>query len=292
MARPTYTWNSDIPPAAGDEIYVECEIGLDQEEIYYIKQNNDIQLRIGAEPFYLFQRQSGSLATGTVSSWEQVSSQYIGTLWTAGDAESSHPDIRTTEDTFVLFNDGVVMTRVWDSSYINADTEYYITKTAGTSTSDAGNIKVYLNTSFTPGTITYRANTLCSCVDIESGYPNRECTVCQGTATPAGFSQYIVSSSKYSPANTILIRVPKVVETLPAKIIGKVRTRQNRHWTTPVPYLYNYDVLVGTIGRNEGKVFEIIGKYDSRMRGILLHQEFDTLLIDPNDVRYNFTIVT
>jgi len=278
--------NSSNPLGPGNPLYRDCEIGLDEEIIYYMKQNHDLQIRVGGEPFYIFQRQSGSILSGTLSIFTQTSPAYIGTLWTPASSESTHPDTRIDHDTFVLFNDGVQMTRIVETDYISADTEYAIEVLVGTTTSDKGTVRVHFNPGFTPGIITYHYNVLCSCVDVETGFPNRECTVCKGTSYPTSFVQYTCDASKYNPANTVLVRVPMNVETRPVDRIGRVTKRQQKYWSPADPYVQNYDLLLGTIGRNEHVLFEITGKYDSRLRGILLHQEFDVLRIESDDVRY------
>ncbi len=286
MSTYRYRPNSSDPLQPGEELARECEIGLDEEIIYYIRQNHDLQIRVGGEPFYLFQRQSGSAVSGTLTSWAQTSPSYIGTLWTPSDGESKHPDVRINKPGFVLFNNGVAMTRVFDLDFIAADTEYYIETQVGTSSTDKGTVRVHFNEGFVPGVITYRYNTLCSCVDIESGYPNRECPICKGTSYPVSFVQYECDATKYNPINTILVRVPIAGETRPVDRIGRVKVRRHKHWARFTPYIRNYDLILGTIGRNENVLFEVIGKYDSRVRGILLHQEFDTLRINETDVRY------
>ena len=48
MARQT---NSNDPLPGGEDLYVECEIGLDPEIIDYITESHMLQIRIGAEPF-------------------------------------------------------------------------------------------------------------------------------------------------------------------------------------------------------------------------------------------------
>lgn len=286
MERPRYIHNSSNPLQPGEDLYQECEIGLDEEEIYYIRQNHDLQIRVGGEPFYFFQRQSGSAFQKEITTWESTSPTYVGVIWSPTDGESVHPDIRINTTGLAVFNDGTELTRVYEQDFIALDTEYYIERTVGSSESDAGTVKIHFNPGFTPGTVMFRSNTLCSCVDLETGYPNRECAVCKGTSFPASFVQYKCVTSKYNPTNTVLIRVPMVTETEPVTNIGRVRKREHRHWMPRVPYAYNYDLILGTTGRNSGILFEIVGKYDSRIRGILLHQEFDTIRIEKSDIRY------
>lgn len=285
---PQFTWNSSNPLQVGEELFTECQIGLDSEIVSYIKQSNEISLRVSGEPFYYFQRVPGAIITGNVSTYTQTS-PYIGTLWVPADGEFTHPDIRLHDSDFILYNNGVPMTRVYEVSYINSDTEYCIVVDVGVSSATKNVINVYFNDGFIPGDITFTSNSLCSCVDIESGYPNRQCTICKGTSTPFAYTQYKCAGSQYTPTNTVLVRVPLVAETAGVTQIGRVLSREYRHWAGPAPYLSNYDLIVGTIGNNIGNVYEIKAKLDSRMRGILLHQAFDTILIERDDIRYSIT---
>jgi len=282
-----YIHNSSTPLVPGEELYRRCELGLDEEEIQYIKENHALQIRVGGEPFYLFQRQSGSAISGTITTYSQTTPNYVGILWTPADGESKHPDIRINQNTFFLYNDGNLLTRVYDQDFILNNNEYYIERQVGTSSTNKGTLRVHFNEGFTPGTVTYQAATICSCVDLETGFPNRECSICKGTSTPVAFIQYLTSGSKYQPHNTILVRVPMGVETYGVDRIGRVKRRGYRHWILPTPYVYNYDILQGTVGRNENVLFEIIEKYDSRLRGILLHQEISTLRLEEDDIRYS-----
>lgn len=281
-----YIHNSSDPLTPGEDLYRQCELGLDEEEIYYIRESHGLQIRMGGEPFYLFQRQSGSAISGTITTWSQTIPNYIGTLWSPSDGEARHPDIRVNKTTFSLYNDGNLLTRVLDSDFIMNDNEYYIKRLVGGSSVDKGKLLIYFNEGFTPGIVTYQAAIICSCVDAETGFPNRECPICKGTSTPTAFVQYLVDGTKHHPANTILVRVPMAIETFGTDRIGRVKKRTHRHWILPTPYVYNYDLIRGTTGRNAGILFEVLGKYDSRLRGILLHQEIDTLRIDQDDIRY------
>ena len=282
-----YTHNSSDPLQPGEDMYRQCELGLDEEEIQYIRENHSLQIRVGGEPFYLFQRQSGSAASGTITVWPQITPNYIGVLWTPADGESTHPDIRINETTFFLYNNGSLLTRVFDEDFVLNDTEFYIERQAGTSSTTSRTLRIHFNEGFVPGTVTYQAATICSCADLETGFPNRECEICKGTNTPAAFVQYLVTGDKHRPYNTILVRVPMSGETFGVDKIGRVKKRGYRNWILPTPYVYNYDILRGTIGRNEGVLFEVVSKYDSRIRGILLHQEIDTLRLNESDIRYS-----
>lgn len=282
-----YIQNSFNPLQPGEDLYRHCELGLDEEEVHYIRESHGLQIRIGGEAFYLFQRQSGSSVGGEITTWEQPLSNYLGTLWTSVDGEQRHPDIRINQSTFRLYNDGALMNRVFESDFLMTDTDYFIERLTGGSQVNEGKLRIWLNEGVTPGTVTYQAVTMCSCVDVMSGYANRECPICKGTSTPAAFTQYLTAGTKYSPVNTILVRVPMSVETAGVDNIGRVLARTHKHWVLPEPYVYNYDLIRGTTGRNTDVLFEIIEKYDSRVRGILLHQEFTTLRIDMDDIRYS-----
>jgi hypothetical protein len=49
---------------------------------------------------------------------------------------------------------------------------------------------------------------------------------------------------------------------------------------------------MGTIGRNRGVLWEIVNKSDSRWRGILIHQEFNTVRIEESDIRYSLAPIS
>ena len=71
-----------------------------------------------------------------------------------------------------------------------------------------------------------------------------------------------------------------------------MKQRQYRHWTLYAPYVRNYDLIVGTLGTNKGIIFEVTQKSDSMWRGILMHQEFNTIQIEESDIRYQLVAQT
>jgi hypothetical protein len=158
--------NSNNPLQPQEELIRNCEIGMDEEIVQYVRQNHDLQIRMGAEPFYLFQRLSGSAIDGAITNF-QSTSPYVGILWTPADGDFRHPDIRINEPGFALFNNGTPMNRVEQSDFIEVDTDYYLDMIPGTGPIDAGTILIRFNTTFTPGTLTFRSNTICDCVDVE-----------------------------------------------------------------------------------------------------------------------------
>jgi len=281
-------FNSGNPLDPGEDLFVDCEMGLDEEIIAYIKENHTLQIRIGAEPFYLFTRaEDGTSQSQSIISWETTSSQYSAYIWTPSMGETLHPNSRSQEDTFAVFNNAQRMIRVFDKSSIAFDTEYALEIEKGSNSSDAKAVRIWFNENFIPENVTYTYRNLCSCVDNTTGYPNRECPICRGTSYPAAFTQYLTVSTKYHPANTVLVRVPMAAEERPAEQIGRVTKRLHRHWMETIPEISNYDLIMGTTGRNRGVLFEVTNKSDSRWRGIRTHQEFDTIRIDAEDVRYN-----
>ena len=278
----------------GEPLFRECELGTDMEEIEYVRENHMLQIRVGAESFYLFQRAvSGSMVTGAASSWDTSLPQFSTYVWKPTDGQIAHPDTRIQNSTAVqVFNNGIAMTRAFDKSSIAYNTEYAVAVDVGTDKNSAGAIKLWFNEGFTPGRITWKYKNLCSCVDRSTGYPNRECPLCRGTSYPAAFTQWLGAGTKYNPNNTILVRVPMAPETSPATQIGRVQQRQYRHWMQYTPYVNNYDLIIGTMGTNKGLIFEITQKSDSSWRGILMHQEFNTLQIESSDIRYKMVVQT
>jgi len=280
-------FNSDSPLNPGDDLFVNCELGLDKEITDYIIENHTLQIRIGAEPFYLFQRvDQGELISKSITSWDTTTSQYSAIIWQPGDGERNHPNHRIQKNHWTVFNNAMPMVRVYDKDSIAYDNEYAIEVLRSNSSTTFGTVKIWFNAGFTPSNVSYSFRNLCSCVDDSTGYPNRECPLCRGTGYPAAFTQYTVAATKYKPANTVLVRVPMGVESKPVEQIGRVTRREHRHWMEREPYVKNYDLLMGTTGRNAGVLFEIVGKYDSRWRGILTHQEFETIRIEESDIRY------
>lgn len=286
-------FNSGSPLSPGEDLFIDCELGLDKEITEYIVENHTLQIRIGAEPFYLFRRtDQGELISRSITSWSTTGSQYSAILWQPGDGERFHPNYRAQENYWHVFNNASSMVRAYDKESIAYDNEYAIEVLKSNTSTTFGTVKIWFNEDFAPGDVSYSFRNLCSCVDITTGYPNRECPLCRGTSYPAAFTQYTCGANRYKPANTVLIRVPMVSETKPVTQIGRVTRREHRHWMEATPYVQNYDLIMGTTGRNAGVLFEIVGKYDSRWRGILTHQEFDTIRIEESDIRYKLSPIS
>jgi len=282
--------NSSDPLLPGESLFRDCELGLDKEIIDYILESHFLQVVLGGEPFYLYQRMSsGSVVNGTISSWDQTSPQYVKTMWSPGN--SNHPDLRSyTNDgsgSFSLFESGSPLVRVFDKNDLLYDNEYALEEIVGVGVSTRKQIKLYLNSEYIPsGVITYSYKVLCECVDYSTNQPDMNCEICYGAGFPVGWVKYNCVATKYNPTDTILVRVPKTDFRIILNKEGLVEQQKNRHWTLTVPYIKDYDIIAGTIGDNIGKVYEIVNKTDSYLRGIFLHQEFETILLEKSDVRY------
>lgn len=280
--------NSNSPLQPGDELYRNSEIGLDAEITDYIKESNNIQIKIGAEPWYCFMRVAqGDKVTRSIQSWLTLTPQYSAYIWRPGDGETLHPDSRTQENQFKVFNDSSLMTRVHDKDSINSNTEYALEVEVGTDVTNARAVRIWFNFGFIPGTVGYSYRNLCDCVDPTTGYPNRECPICRGTSYPAAFIQYMCPATKYYPANTVLIRAPIATEDRPVDQIGRVSKRDQMFWMEASPYIDNYDIIRGTIGQNKDVIFEVVRKRDSRWRSILTSQQFEGIRIEDSDIRYS-----
>lgn len=285
--------NSGNPLNSGEELFRDCEIGLDKEIIAYIKENHTLQVRIGAEPFYLFQRvDQGELISRSIVRWATTVPQYSAIIWQPGDSDIFHPNHRVQTNNWTLFNNASPMTRAYDKDSIAYDNEYAIEFLRSNSESTFGTVKVWFNVNFVPTNVSYSFRNVCVCVDATTGYPNRECSLCRGTSYPAAFEFYTCAASKYKPTNTILVRVPMIKQEDPVEQVGRIRRRDTFHWTEADPYVNNYDLIMGTIGNDAGVLFEIVRKADSRWRGILTHQEFDTVRIEDTDIRYQLAPIT
>ena len=285
--------NSGNPLDSGEELYRDCEIGLDAEIVDYMQESHTLQIRIGAEPFYLFRRvDQGAFQSRSITSWETTSSQYSAYIWNPGDGETLHPNSRTQADTFKVFHNTSKMIRAYDKDSIVYDNEYAIDVEIGEDAGTAGAVRLWFNENFIPENVSFVYRNLCSCVDKTTGYPNRECPLCKGTSYPISFVQYKVDATAYNPEDTIPVRVPMTPEEYPVEQIGRVKRRDLRHWIQYTPYVKNYDLIIGTMGRNAGVLWEIVNKSDSRWRGILLHQEFDTVRIEESDIRYDLTPIS
>ena len=287
--------NSSDPLQPNEELYLDCEIGLDKEILDYIHESHILQIRIGAEPFYLYQRMSsGSIITGTISSWDTTSPQYMKIMWSPGDA--NHPDLRryTIEGSgsFCLYENGSPLTRVFDKNDLLYDNEFALEEIVGTSASTKKQVKLYLNSGYVPsGVITYSYRVACECLDFATNQPDMNCEICYGTGFPIGWVKYICDGTKYNPENTISIRVPRTEFRTVYDGEGVVRREVNKHWALAIPTINNYDLILGTIGKSRGRVFEITNKMDSYFRGIFMHQEFETILLEASDVRVKMTAV-
>ena len=288
--------NSKTPLTVGEDLFVECEIGLDSEIVSYIRESHGIQIKVGAEPFYLWTRvDQGALITKSITTFTTTSPQYSAYIWQPGDALSSHPNARIQENTFSVYNNGTKLTRIVDPGSLDLDTEYALDIERGTgttTTTDDDSVRIWFNRDFVPSNVAYAYRNICECVDNSTGYPNRECPLCRGTSYPSSFDQYTTDATKYNPVNTILIRVPMFDETLTPEQIGRVRRRDMQHWMELSPIVNNFDLIMGTTGRNAGVLFEITAKRDSRLRGQLMHQEFNTIRIEDSDIRYRLAPVT
>ena len=280
--------NSGDPLNPDENLFRECEIGLDKEITDYMVESHTLQIRIGGEPFYLFRRtQQGKYNTISINQWVTTSPQYSSYVWTPSLGEQLHPNTRIQQDAFNVFSGSTKLTRVFDKSSIAYNNEYSLEVEVGDDTDDAGSVRIWFNEGHTPRAISAVYRNICSCVDRTTGYPNRECPLCKGTSYPAAFIQYKNAATKYNPTNTVIVRVPMAAEELPVDQIGRVTRRDLRHWMPAKPYVNNYDIIIGTIGRNKGVVFEVVNKSDSRVRGILIHQEFNTVRIEESDIRYS-----
>lgn len=282
--------NSSDPLQPNEPLYEDCSLGLDKEILDFIFESHELQIRIGAEPFYLFQRMSsGSVVDGTISSWDDTVIQYMKILWSPGD--SNHPDLRryTSEGSgsFALYENGSPLVRVFDKNDILYDNEFALEEVAGTSASTKKQVRLYLNSEYVPsGVITYSYRVACECVDFATNQPDMNCKICYGAGFPIGWTKYTCNASKYNPENTILVRVPKVAFSITFDGEGLIRKEINRHWALSSPTINNYDLILGTIGKSKGRLFEITNKMDSYFRGIFMHQEFETILLEESDVRY------
>jgi len=280
--------NSNDPLQPNEPLYRNSELGLDFEIIDYIKESNNLQIKVGGEPFYLFKRVAqGTTQSKVITSWITTSLQYSAYIWRPGDSEILHPDSRVQENQFQVFNDSALMTRIPDKDSLNSNNEYALEIEVGTDASNAKSVRIWFNSNFTPGTVSYIYKNLCKCVDPTTGYPNRECPLCRGTSYPTAFVQYMCSTSKYYPANTVLIRVPIATEERPVDQIGRVRKRDQIFWMEAEPYVENYDIIRGTIGQNKDVIFEIVRKRDSRWRSVLTSQQFEGVRIEDSDIRYS-----
>jgi len=287
-------FNSGQPLNNGEELFRECELGLDQEVVDYMRESHTLQIRVGGEPFYIFQRaEQGEFRSKSITSWKTTGTQYSAYIWQPDDGEDIHPNSRTQENTFRVLNSAAELTRVFDKDSIVYDTEYALEIETGTNKTTAGAVLIWFNTGFIPDNVSYSYKNICSCVDRSTGYPNRECPLCRGTSYPVAFTQYTTAATTYNPINTVLVRVPMAAADLSADQIGRVTSRDIRHWIAyDAPYVNNYDLIIGTMGRNTGVVWEIVNKSDSRWRGILMHQEFDTVRIEESDIRYQLAPVS
>lgn len=280
--------DSNNPLTINEELFIENEFGLDAEIISYIKESHNLQIKIGAEPFYLWKRvDQGSLISKSITSWLTTSPQYSAYIWQPSDGEQTHPNSRMQQNKFDVFNGSTKLTRVYDAASIVYDNEYALETLVGSSSATANSVKIWFNTGFVPSAVSYSYYNICACVDSSTGYPNRECPLCRGTSYPAAFEQYTSAATKYNAANTILVRVPMAAETLTPDQIGRVLRRDLRHWTLASPIINNFDLIMGTTGRNAGVLFEIVSKSDSRWRGIITRQDFNTIRIEETDIRYN-----
>lgn len=280
--------NSGNPLGDGEDLYRECELGLDAEVVDFMRESHTIQIRVGGEPFYIFKRaEQGEFRGRSITSWLTTGLQYSAYIWQPVDGEDAHPNSRTQKNTFKVFNNAFELTRVFDKDSIAYDTEYSIEVEIGVDSDTAGAVIIWFNENFIPGNVSYSFRNICPCADRSTGYPNRECPLCRGTSYPAAFEQVLIPATKYNAANTTLVRVPMAPEAQSAEPIGRVTRRDLKHWISyDAPYVNNYDIIIGTMGRNRGIVWEIVDKSDSRWRGILMHQEFSTVRIEESDIRY------
>lgn len=259
---------------------------IDPETLDYIAESHRTQILQGGEPVHLFRRkESGSsIAKTTISSWDETGTQYVKNVWISG---SNHPDLRFwSNDVQVgiqVWIDDIEQTRV-DYERDSIQSSEFIIEVATNKT-----VKVVFPENWDPSgsVVEYSYTTRCVCVNIDNNEPKKQCDICYGTGWEGGFDLYICDATDYVLANRILVRFPKVTEDLVIAKEGKVITRMQRHWTLPTPRIDDMDLLVGTTGNNENIVFRVNNWNDSRLRGVLLHQEFDADRINKTDIVYN-----
>jgi hypothetical protein len=288
-----YIRNSSNPSLPNSELFREHELGLDYEEIDYILENNMLQLRVGGDPFYIFTRSiAGDTKNFSISDWETTTPLYSAYIWRPANGEVNHPNIRHVDNTISVRNGIYDMNRVYDKNSLHTAGEFAVEKEIGIDSATAGSIKVWFGPGFTPlGTIV-SYSTICPCVDVSTGYPNRECPICMGTQYPVAYTQQLSSATAYTPSNTFLIRVPMKPEDRPVTTVGRVIRRDLSHWMLPEPYVNNYDIIMGTRGDTKNKIWEVTQKSDSRWRGVLTHQQFETIRIEESDIRYRIVVNT
>jgi len=258
---------------------------VDPEILAYIAESHKTQLLQGGEPVYLFQRKSSgsSIPLATISSWDETGNQYAKTIWTSG---LNHPDLRFwSNDTQVgvrVFIDDVEQTRL-DGEIDEVQTNEFIV----TVETDKA-VKIVLPEGYDPSgsVVKYSYTTRCACVEEDRNEPNMQCDICYGTGWEGGFNLYTCDATDYVLLNQILVRFPKVEEDLQINTEGLVMVRATRHWTLPTPRVNDRDLIVGTTGNNENIIFRVKNWNDSRLRGNLLHQEFDTDRLNLTDIVY------
>ena len=257
---------------------------IDQEALDYIAESHRTQLLQGGEPVYLFRRKSSgsSVSLTTITSWDETEDYYAKTIWESG---LNHPDLRFwSNDSQVgirVFIDGVEQTRL-DGERDELQPGEFVVE-VGTDKS----VKVVLPEGYVPtGTVEYSYTTRCVCTDPDRHEPHMQCEICYGTGWEGGYDLYTCDATDYTDENQILVRFPKVEEDLQINPEGLVIERATRHWALPEPRINDRDLIVGTTGNNKNIIFRVKNWNDSRLRGVLLHQEFDTDRLNFTDVVY------
>lgn len=273
--------------------YPGLEDVIDDEILEYVLENHKIQIQSGATPYYLLSRrwEGKKVVRQTITSWDVTSPRYRKLLWSSGDTALNHPDLREqnlvdSTQVFQLWIDNTAATRVFDYRDIDADNEFALTQEALT-----GKVYLDLNTGYDPtsSTVEMQYYTICSCVNFESMKSQNNCSDCNGTLW--GYEQHLSPTVK--PRHTIPIREPLREETKSQMREGYYYRVINKHWTLATPLMRTKDIIIPWSEdetRQTNEVFEITNYRQNTFKGVLMHQEFDVLLVDLSSQLLDFSL--
>lgn len=255
-------------------------------------KNADILHEFGDICFLLQRKSSGSVVSGTVSSYTNSTNTQFQ-LWEGtpgGTPNSNHPDLRfDTNDgsgSISVTKDGVELDRIPEIDTLDSSDEFKVTTDV--------NGSVYINL-FTSGSVVeYEYDTLCYCVEPENSQGRTDCTVCYATMYEGGYDVATGYGSEYNPDGTLMVRInPAFRDTKVESVRNKREDEQTEGWTLAdpnYPVFKDFDIIMPITGDHSGSVFEITNVRMSHLRNHNLSQRFQLHNLPDTDIIYEYDL--
>jgi len=288
--------------------------------------NRFISIQAAEPVHLFYRKWRGPWLSGAPSgyAWNSVYERYEFTLWQPPNpVTGGRPRLRNLK--MFLDGVEMNSVPAYDRTTSDLDFWLDIDKGGPRNPGQYGRIVVGFNDSLDPSThvVTYQYEQICTCIDVgeEIFQPDSRCTICYGTGYVGGYNQYrhiaeYEGGRILRPDNTILCRFPITSERLKISRYGGEIVTDRRSWTIAAPMLHDWDMLIRTghygnpinIDPETGVIpnerywitdwehSSVRPSYDLPMpaqpnvnadlRGITLHQKFNTTEIQPTHIAY------